>query len=136
MWLSNLFATRRELRRLAGSENFWRARAVSLEAEVKKLVGELKRSDQLRFEREALLLDRILTSSGKYAIADEAEYKVAAKDTVKQEADDALKAYLAVKQKQLLEDAREAKLSDQAAYDAFKQNEPMFIEDFQTANGF
>lgn len=126
------FATRREFKRLLRQEKILSERCVLLEK-------ELKAANDLRFERELLLIDRILTSTVKtFAIADEAEHKTFLKDTEAVAAQEKaeLNEYLQRKRNELRADALEANAPEADAETLYRQNEPFYIEAYKEANGF
>lgn len=117
--LANLFATRRELKKLARDNNYLRGRVSSLEARNEYL-------SSLILERDLLFVDRILVQQRAFPIAEEASYKA----QPKQPDDAELKEYLRSKQEELYLEAAEAGRTREDADRLYKLKEPEYIEDF------
>lgn len=124
-WLSNLFATRRELKRLAKERDFWQAQAVSAEANREKLFQMLLATNQV-------WADRLLTAKGSFPISQEVKQIV--EDTPehrKVEYETALNEFLLDKQMELERDALEANLPVGKGTERFRSQEAFLKAQFE-----
>ncbi len=129
-WFSRLFATRRELKRLVKSEQFWRDRANALEVERDRLLKMLLATN-------GVWADRVLTAAGRYPISQEVKQIV--EDTPEQkqlEYQKELNEFLLTRKLELEEDARDAGLPIAKAAEKYQQEEPFLKEQFREAFGF
>lgn len=127
------FSTFGEVRRLARELKAVRQECEALRRERDRLFKEF-------FEREKLLIDRILVVQAKtYPIAEEAVAKAnpeqLARDieTAQKSAQD---EFLSARQAEFLADAEEAGIPRERAYEDFRKAEPLLLDQFQRRLGF
>jgi regulator of replication initiation timing len=127
-WFANLFATRRELTRLARELKDSRAEVASLKVENKSL---LVRNDKL--------VDRMLTAQLKtFAISDEVR-RIAdpqVKEGEAKERNQMLNVYLADEYSRFVSDAIDAGRPVSDAEALFNQRKPELTEEFNSQFGF
>ncbi len=134
-WLSRLFATRRELKRLASEEKFWRERCDALEKKLEGKDAVIERKNNLLLELGFRWSDRFLTSQAKtYAITDEAKAHINPVDSRPPKAD--LQAYLQSQYDKIMADAEMSGTPREQAEAYYHQNEEIFKEEFTTDFGF
>lgn len=128
-----LFSTFGEVRRLARELKAVRQECEALRRERDRLFREF-------FEREKLLIDRILVVQAKtYPISEEAVARAQPEQTAKDIAKAQLEAqneFLAARQAEFIADAREAGIPLEQAYSDFRDAEPLLLDQFQRRLGF
>ncbi len=113
----NWFVSRRELKRLAKSEEYWRSRALDyekrLEAQRVEMQAKLDIANRKTQEAVFSCWDRFLTTEKKtYAVADEIKRNALRDDSpqaIKNEYEDGLRAHLEMRREELEEKAEEAR---------------------------
>jgi hypothetical protein len=128
---ANLFATKRELRRLAESLKYERGRADASEREVKRLTN-------LLLERDFAWSDRFLTSQVKaYPIDAEVKAKTGANteaESIQYKTE--LTAWLLDQKITYEQDAIAAGVDLEQAYRDYQRDEPRLIKEFQDSQSF
>lgn len=129
MSFSNIFSSRRELKRLAKELTFWRSRSATLEK-------ELKIAQNLLLERDFAWSDRFLTNKvGTFAINDETQARVYEK-TKDDSNQTERQIFLQARRDEIYRDAREAGVSEAVAERDYRNLEPKLIEAWQLENNF
>lgn len=130
-FLSNLFSSRRELKRLAESVEYWRGKAEVLEKERKYLID-------LLLNRDFAWSDRFLTSIAKtYPISAEVKAKVESNSVIKSaEYQQELTSYLLDQKLSYEQDAIAANVPLEKAQEDYRKAEPELIKQFEEENQF
>lgn len=123
-WFSSLFATRRELRRLAADNKYLRGRVESLEAENGVLRNTI-------LERDSAWADRFLTGIAKtYAIGDVVKESIQRKFDIPVQHEKQWKDFLKEKEADSYRLMRESGASELERKMAFERNIPDFQNEF------
>ena len=128
-WFSRLFATRRELKRLASEVKYYRGKAEALEASKNYW-------QHLVLERDMLFVDRYQTAMVKtYATSEQAK-ALAQTEGFDERQPDGLTEYLLSYKIKLEQDAMEAGRTMEEAHQIYNQREPALIAAYKEDFGF
>lgn len=128
-WFSRLFATRRELKRLASEVKYYRGKAEALEASKNYW-------QHLVLERDMLFVDRYQTAMVKtYATSEQAK-ALAQTEGFDERQPDGLTEYLLSYKIKLEQDAMEAGRTMEEAHQIYSQREPALIAEYKEDFGF